>query len=188
MELRHQHAQSQRTLRQRNVLAFIAAGLAGVSVILLFTAASRDREVVLQPILRSPLTISSSGVSRDYLEMVTRDVAVLTLDRSPQNLEYWMDSVLAITAPGAQGELKAELLKIVDEQRGSSIAQYFAIQSMELDTQNLTSEVTGELNTIVGSKVVNRQRKTFRFTWKYSGVSLQLIGFGIVTKDKEKEQ
>jgi conjugal transfer pilus assembly protein TraE len=59
---------------------------------------------------------------------------------------------------------------------------------MELDPANLTSEVTGELSTIVGSKVVNRQRKTFRFTWKYSGVTLQLVGFGMVTKEKEKDQ
>jgi conjugal transfer pilus assembly protein TraE len=71
--------------------------------------------------------------------MVTRDAAVLTLDRSPSNLEYWMKSVLDITAPSAQGRIKADLLKIVNEQRGSSIAQFFTIQSMELDPDNLTS-------------------------------------------------
>lgn len=188
MEITYSQALHQRILKQRNRLVVVAAVLAGLAAILLLTVATRDREVVLQPILRSPLTVSSSGASREYLEMVTRDAAVLTLDRSPNNLEYWMRSVLDITAPEAQGKLKADLLKIVDEQRGSSIAQFFTIQSMEIDTENLTSDVTGELHTIVGSRVISRDRRTFRFQWKYSGVSLQLIGFGMVTRPEERDQ
>ena len=188
MEITYQHAQHQRILKQRNRLVVVAVVLAALAALLLLTVATRDREVVLQPILRSPLTVSSSGASREYLELVTRDAAVLTLDRSPNNLEYWMKSVLDITAPEAQGRLKADLLKIVDEQRGSSIAQFFTIQSMRIDTENLTSDVTGELHTIVGSRVISRDRRTFRFQWKYSGVSLQLIGFGIVTKPEERDQ
>ena len=83
MELSYSHTNSQRILRQRNILAVAAAAL-GVLTLLLFTVSlSRDREVVLQPVLRSPLTISSAGVSREYLEMITRDTVVLTLDRSP---------------------------------------------------------------------------------------------------------
>ena len=120
--------------------------------------------------------------------MVTRDVVVLTLDRSPQNLEYWMNSVLAITSPRAQGKIKGDLLKIVNEQRGSSIAQFFTIQSMEIDPKNLRSEVTGELHTIVGNKVISNERRTFRYDWEYQGLSLHLIGFGMVRTGKEQEK
>ena len=70
--------------------------LAGLVVLLFLVGATRDREIVLQPIVRSPLTLSSSGVSEQYLEMVTRDTALMTLNHSPENLEYWMDSILAI--------------------------------------------------------------------------------------------
>jgi len=180
MELAYSHTQSQRILRQRNFLVALVAGLAAVIAILLLMNASRAREVVLQPILRSPLTVSSAGVGREYLEMVTRDTAVLTLDRSPQNLEYWMNSVLAITSPRTQGRLKGELLKILDEQRGSSISQFFTIQSMEVDPKKLRSEVTGELHTVVGSKVILNEKRTFRYYWEYSGVSLRLLGFAMV--------
>src|SRR3546814_2812670 len=99
------------------------------------------------------LTVSSAGVSREYLEMITRDTVVLTLDRSPQNLEYLMSEVLEITAPRMHGRIKADLMKIVSEQRGSSIAQFFIIDKMEIDTTNLRSDVTGELHTIVSNKV-----------------------------------
>ena len=179
MDLAYQHAHNQRILKQRNLLVVVAAALAGLVVILFLMSASRDREIVLQPVLTSPLAVSSVGVSRQYLEMVTRDTAVLTLDRSPQNLEYWMKEVLAITSPKAQGKVKADLLKILDEQRGSSIAQFFTIQSMKIDPKNLVSEVTGDLHTIVGDKVISKELRTFRYNWEYSGLSLKLIGFGM---------
>lgn len=188
MDLSYSHAQNQRVLKQRNLLVVVAAALAGLAALLLTLGISRDREVVLQPVLQSPVTVSSAGVSRQYLEMITRDVVILTLDRSPQNLEYWMNQVLAITSPRAQGKIKGDLLKIVNEQRGSSIAQFFTIQSMEIDPKDLRSEVTGELHTIVGNKVISNERRTFRYDWEYEGLSLRLVGFGMVRKGKELDQ
>jgi conjugal transfer pilus assembly protein TraE len=185
MDLAYSHAHSQRILRQRNLLVVVAVALAGLAALLLMFGISRDREIVLQPVLRSPLTVSSAGVSREYLEMITRDVVVLTLDRSPQNLEYWMNSVLAITSPRKQGKIKADLLKIIDEQRGTSIAQFFTIQSMEIDTRNLRSEVTGTLHTIVGEKVISKEQRRFRYDWEYEGLSLRLVGFGMVRAASE---
>ena len=188
MELSYSHSRSQQVLRQRNILAIVAVGLGALTLLLFIVTVSRDREVVLQPILRSPVTVSSAGVSREYLEMITRDTLLLTLNRSPQNLEYWMNSVLAITAPSAQGKIKADLLKIVNEQRGSSTSQFYTIEKMELDTKNLRSEVTGSLHTIVGNKVISNERRTFRYDWEYSGLSLKLIGFGMVVAEQGKEK
>ena len=179
-------AQSQRVLKQRNMLGIVALVLAGLVVLLFLVGATRDREIVLQPIVRSPLTLSSSGVSEQYLEMVTRDTALMTLNRSPENLEYWMDSILAIATPEAHGSLKRDLMKILNEQRGSSISQYFTLAGMKVDPEKLTSEVTGTLHTVVGSKSVTADPKTFRFYWAYRGLTLQLKGFGMVTKaDKD---
>ena len=179
-------AQSQRVLKQRNMLGIVALVLAGLVVLLFLVGATRDREIVLQPIVRSPLTLSSSGVSEQYLEMVTRDTALMTLNRSPENLEYWMDSILAIATPEAHGSLKRDLMKILNKQRGSSISQYFTLAGMKVDTEKLTSEVTGTLHTVVGSKSVTAEPKTFRFYWAYRGLTLQLKGFGMVTKaDKD---
>ena len=88
-----------------------------------------------------------------------------------------------IVSPRAQGKIKADLLRIVDEQRGSSISQYFTLAGMKVDPEKLTSEVTGTLHTVVGSKSVTAEPKTFRFYWAYRGLTLQLKGFGMVTKD-----
>lgn len=71
-------------------------------------------------------------------------------------------------------------MKVVQEQGGSSISQYYTISSMKVDPERLTSEVSGTLHTVVGSKAVTAEIKRFRFIWKYSGLSLQLQGFGMV--------
>lgn len=179
-------AQSQRVIKQRNMLGIVALVLAGLVVLLFLVGATRDREIVLQPIVRTPLTLSSSGVSKDYLEMVTRDTALMTLNRSPENLQYWMESILAIATPESHGALKRDLMKIVNEQNGSTISQYFTLTGMKIDPEALTSEVSGTLHTVVGSKSVTAEPKTFRFNWAYRGLSLQLKGFGMVGKaDKD---
>lgn len=181
MDLAISHAQAQRLLKQRNLLAICCAVLFGISVLLTLTAASREREVVLQPVLARPLTLSSSHIEKDYLELVTRDAALLTLNRSPSGLQYWMESILEITDPRTHGRMKAELMKVLNEQNGSNVSQYFTIERLTVDPEGLTSEVGGILHTVVGSKEVTAEARTFRFVWSYSGVSLKLAGFGQVT-------
>ena len=62
MDLSYSHAHNQRVLKQRNLLVVVAVGLAGLTALLLLFGISRDREIVLQPVLRSPVTVSSASV------------------------------------------------------------------------------------------------------------------------------
>ena len=177
------HERQQSLLRQRNLFALTSAGLGLALVVAGSLAATRDREVVLVPTVPKQLTVSSAGVEADYLELVTRDAALLTLNRSPSNLQYWMDSILEITDPRTHGRMKAELMKIFNEQNGSNVSQFFTIENLSVDPDALTSEVNGVLHTVVGSKEVTSEARTFRYVWSYSGVSLKLAGFGRITKD-----
>ena len=43
------------------------------------------------------------------------------------------------------------------------------------------------MHTLVGSKEVTAEARTFRFVWSYNGVSLKLAGFGRVKKDDKGE-
>ncbi len=186
MDLSYSHSQSQRILKQRNVLVGVSLGLVALSALLGVAAVSRDREIILEPVLRSPLTLSSAGVSREYLEAVTRDAAVMTLNRTPQSLNYWMKSVLEITDPRAYGAVRGDLLKIVEDQRGSSIAQFFTIDEIKVDPAALTSDVSGTMHTMVGRQEISALPKTFHYGWSYNGVSLKLIQFGMVEKEPAK--
>ena len=90
------HERQQSLLRQRNFFALTSAGLGIALVVATSLAATRDREVVLLPTLPKQLTVSSAGVEADYLEFVTRDAALVLLNRSPEGLDYWMDEILKL--------------------------------------------------------------------------------------------
>ena len=144
-------------------------------------------KLCLQPVLRTPLTISSAGVSREYLEAVTRDAAVLTLNRTPQSLEYWMNSVLEMVHPerlwpgqGRPFEDRRRSARLIDR-------AVFTVESMKVDPEALTSEVTGVLHTMVGRQEVSSNQKTFRYGWVYNGLSLKLVQFGMVEKVDPKK-
>jgi conjugal transfer pilus assembly protein TraE len=174
------HQRAQKLLRQRNWFAMTSAGLAVLFIAAASLAAGRDREVLLVPTTRTPLVISSAGVSSEYLEFVTRDVALMLLNRSPEGLDYWMKQILDLADPAQRGRLKADLVRIVDEQRGSAVAQAFVITKLEVDPKALTSEVTGTLKTFVGAQVIASEDRHFRFDWTYRGLRLALSGFAAV--------
>lgn len=184
MDLSFSHVQAQRVVKQRNVLLALSAVLGLATLGLSFTASARDREIVLQPVLTRPMTLSSAGVSPEYLEAVTRDAALLTLNRTPQSMEYWMQAVLEIVHPAAYGKVKGDLMEILEDQRGSSIAQFFTMSAITVDPDALTSEVTGTLHTMVGRQEVSAVEKKFRYGWSYTGVSLKLVQFGMVEEVK----
>ena len=182
------HERSQALLRQRNLFALSSAGLAIALVVAGGLAATRNREVVLVPTTRTALTISSAGVSAQYMEFVTRDAALMLLNRSPEGLDYWMEQILELADPAANGKLKADLVRIVEEQRGSDVTQAFVIKEMKVDPSGLTSEVKGTLKTFVGATVIASDERRFRFSWTYQGLRLALAGFAqLPPDDKTKE-
>lgn len=182
------HERQQSLLRQRNLFAFTSAGLGLALVVAGSLAATRDREVVLVPTVPKALTVSSAGVEADYLELVTRDAALVLLNRSPEGLDYWMNEILKLADPASYGRLKAELVRIVEEQRGSDVTQAFVIRSMTVDPKGLTSDVTGTLKTFVGAQVIASDERRFRFSWTHRGLRLALSGFAqLPPQDKSKE-
>src|SRR3546814_5797155 len=117
---------------------------------------------------------SSDVCSSDLLELVTRDTALMLLNRSPQGLDYWMGEILKLADPAAHGRLKGELVKIVEEQRGSDISQAFVLRRMAVDPGSLTSTLTRTLKTFVCAQLIPRHDRSFRLTWSRLVLSLPL--------------
>ena len=181
------HEVAQKHLRQRNRLAVVAAALGTGCLIMGGAAVTRDREVVLVPITAETLTVSSGGVDAAYLELVTRDAALMLLNRSPESLDYWMAQILKLADPAAHGRLKAELVEIVEEQRGSDVSQAFVIRSLSVDPSGLSSTVSGTLKTFVGAQVIASNERRFAFRWTRRGLSLALAGFEQLPTDADNK-
>ena len=187
--MKHEFAyeEAQRHLRQRNRFAALAAVLGLTSLLAVGAATTREESVILVPVTSERLTLGSDATDAYYLELVTRDTALMLLNRAPESLDYWMEQVLKVADPAAHGRLKAELVKIVEEQRGSDISQAFVISRMEVDPQALTAVVTGTLKTFVGAQGIASQQRSFAFSWKRRGLSLGLTGFRQLPNENEEE-
>lgn len=99
-----------------------------------------------------------------------------------------MNETPKLADPGRYGSLKADLVRIVEEQRGLDVTQAFVIRSMTVDPKGLTSEVSGTLKTFVGAQVIASDERRFRFNWTYRGLRLALSGFvQLPPQDKSKE-
>src|SRR3546814_13431996 len=80
-----------------SVLLAVVAGVLGLASLLgLGAAATRDREVVLVPVTSERLSLTTAGPDAHYLELVTRDTALMLLNRSPQGLDYWLGEILTL--------------------------------------------------------------------------------------------
>ena len=182
MDLDLSHRHSQRVLKQRNLFAVASFALFLLLCGSFLVMANRSREVILVPTMHSDMTLNSRGVAPEYLEAVTKDTAFIALNRSPEELDYWMKSLLDIADDHARGQLKIDLMKIYQEQSGSQISQWFTPDSMKVYPDKLESEVAGTVHTEVANKEITSQHRVFRMFWTYNGVSLKLRGFGAVVK------
>lgn len=185
MHADYAHQRAQALLKQRNifVISFVASVV--LNLLQMGINLAKDREVVLVPALSDRMAITSGTVSKDYLEAVTRDVALVILNRSPTALDYWKSNILRVTHPSAHGEVNRELVRLIDELRHSDVTQAFAMTGLRVDPERLVSEVDGVVTTYVGSKVISSQKRTFRFRWKYEGVSLALLGFEMLVDERQ---
>lgn len=179
--LSHQKAQSY--LRQRNMLAMVCCSLIALVLWSFIALSGKKENYILVPSVSGPLRIDSTGVSREYLEVVTRDAANLILNRSPAGLDYWMTEILNLVHPSAYGRMKAEMLKLVTDLKGSSVSQSFSPTKYLVDPKALTSTIEGELRTYVGTQEVSRARHIWRIRWDYTGLRLSMLSFDQIMKD-----
>ena len=180
MDIANQFKDTRRLTSQRNVIGGVLVASTLLNLGFVLHNSLRQTDVILQPVIQSPLTLSSSHISHDYLELITRDTAYAVLNRTPQSLDYWMNAVLKITDPSAYGKVKAQMLRAVGQLRGSDITQSVAINMIDVREKELHSEVSGVLHVYVGQKEVSQTPVRYYFDWSYRGLSLKLMGFGIV--------
>jgi len=105
--VKHEFAyeEAQRHLKQRNRFAALSAVLGLTSLLAVGAAATREESVILVPVTTERLTLGSGGTDAHYLELVTRDTALMLLNRAPESLDYWMEQVLKVADPSAHGSL-----------------------------------------------------------------------------------
>lgn len=164
MQLNLYHSKLAETLRGRNRVVAIAVMLLGtvlIQAMVIFYLAGRERVVLVPPQLEKSVWLKGDLVSRTYLEQMSLFFASLALNTTPENAGFMHQKLLRFVDPKSYGQLKTHLIKEADILKGRNIATVFNPVALEIDENNLSVDISGDLVTLVGKTETSSVRKTY---------------------------
>ncbi|MCE2993409.1 MAG: TraE/TraK family type IV conjugative transfer system protein [Alphaproteobacteria bacterium] len=164
--------------KHKSVLLYSTAYLLFSNVVLCGYLISQDTKTVLVPThINKELTLSQSHVSEEYLEVIVRDIAMQLLNLTPDTYDYVETQILKLALPSNYAHLQEDLRVLGDDIRSRNISIGFQISQIVVDVKSLECEVTGYLDTRIGTSGVARERKQYKFEFDYSASKLALKEF-----------
>jgi type IV conjugative transfer system protein TraE len=180
----------QRLIAQRNGYLVLAAGLMLLCVLLSLTVLNligRERIVITPPIVHHSFWVDHDTVSPMYLSEMTHFFAQLKLTKTPSSAVYQRDMLLRYTDPGYYGAFKNELVAEDDHLTAAHISLVFYPVNMEVNTQDLTASITGDLQSTVGDVRMPSVRVVYKVSYRYDQGRLLVKSFQ-EEKKKEREE
>lgn len=178
----------QDVIQKRNLFLLLTLVLLMVvilqSVIVLKTMGNQRILLIPMP-LKQTGWVDKTRVSDNYLTEMTRYYATLFLDRTPDDDTRQMAEILHYTAAQNYGELKAELVMQNDRLKKNHLSTWFSPVSVNVDTDALVADITGDLHIMVGKTEVTTKRTTYRAYYAYHNGALLIRQFNEVDKREE---
>ena len=173
-----------RVTKQRNILLVANITLILSIVLLSITLLRQEKTTVVVPgYTGNQFSVSTKGVSREYLELVSKDIIFTMLNITPYNHEYIRERMLTLVAPEEYGKVKYELEQMIDDLKLRQISLRFVPTILELDEKLLTTEISGYLTSYVGIKQTEHRLVKYKLGFAYRGGRLMLIEFRELVKD-----
>lgn len=151
-------------------------GFLGVSnALLALTVFWKSEKTILIPFdLQTPCWVQGKRVSREYLEQVGRDVAMLLLDISPASYSYKHEALLKIVVPESYGALKGQLMKDGEQYESLQLSTSFKPSEITALPETLAVQVKGTLTSYMAQKEVHSSLESLTFQFIHRGGLLLL--------------
>jgi conjugal transfer pilus assembly protein TraE len=160
--------------RQRNV-AFVLLLVALVAIVILsLSVTAKKDQIILVPLTNQPMTVEAGKVRRDYLRETAITISYFFENITPETAEYFEERILSVTHPSARGRISAGLQETVERWQDGSSSRAWYPRDIYEDPKTLYVEVTGELRTFVGTKLVDQRQMTLAMQFFQEGYSLYL--------------
>lgn len=167
----------------RRATAFLIVLLVGsmlVNVILAIFAArlsGHERVVVVPPAIHKTFWVDADRVSPEYLEQMGYYLIQLTLNVTPQSVDYQSKVLLQYAAPAAFGELRTALLAAAERLKRDGAATVFSAQDLSVDERTLKVGVRGQLTTFISDRRVSDVPKGYAIEFQYTAGRIFLKSF-----------
>jgi type IV conjugative transfer system protein TraE len=160
------------------MLALSLVANAGMAV-----SVATQSKVVLVPTLVDSVEITGTGVDRDYLERLSRDVVYTYLNRTPESARYFERNLERITSPDTYQEIKSALIADRQARQQSQTSQVYYPVDFFVDPGKLYVEVTGDQLQMNNRQVISDERKMYALTFERRGALVQLKSIETLDRD-----
>ena len=149
---------------KRATLIALATSL-GINVALSLTLLLRDQKLttVLLPMsattLNTPVELTNSEVSEEYLLLVARDFLALSMNNTPENVDFNRMMLLKNVHPASFGEMDVVLKEKALELKRLRASTFFVVDSVDVKPEALSVIFEGMRLHYIGGKETQRMKK-----------------------------
>lgn len=162
----------------RILLSVVGALLLIINLLLSLYIFLQDKQTIIVPsFIPREFNVTTKTASSEYIELMARDIAMQVLNLTQENYEYTKNSLLRIAHPTSYGQLKTQLDELATDIRDRNLSINFTISNIVVDQEGQSAQVSGYLETKVGSKTVSRDLKTYSILFSYVAGTLTLRNF-----------
>ena len=147
------------------------------SLVLMFNMVGRDRVVVTPPSIDKTFWVSKDRVSSSYLEQMGSFIAYLTLDVSPQSIDWKKAMLLQYVSPDVYGALQTRQDLEADRLRRLNATTQFSVAQLLPNEEAMNVTLRGRLATFVNGARTSDVDKEYVAEFEFKGARVQIRNF-----------
>ena len=161
---------------QGAALALMGACLLS-SLVLMFNMVGRDRVIVTPPSIDKTFWVSKDRVSSSYLEQMGSFIAYLTLDVSPQSIDWKKTMLLQYVSPDVYGALQTRQDLEADRLRRLNATTQFSVAQLMPNEEAMNVTLKGRLATFINGARTSDIDKEYVAEFEFKGNRVQIRNF-----------
>ena len=161
---------------QGAALALMGACLLS-SLVLMFNMIGRDRVIVTPPSIDKTFWVSKDRVSSSYLEQMGSFIAYLTLDVSPQSIDWKKTMLLQYVSPDVYGVLQTRQDLEADRLRRLNATTQFSVAQLLPNEEAMNVTLKGRLATFINGTRTSDIDKEYVAEFEFKGNRVQIRNF-----------
>lgn len=171
---------AKKDIRVRDLVILALVGCLLLALILAVKNVERERTIVSPPVVRDTFWVDSNDADPKYLQEMSTYFVLLTNNISPSNVEYQNKLFLNYVNPNQQGALSAQLMEQAQRVKRNQLVTMFYIKGFKIDSYANKVVVNGQLDTLIGDKLISSMDKYYRLGYQIVNAKLYINEYGEV--------
>lgn len=154
-------------------------------VFFLYQIQSVEKTIVMPPNFDRPFYIKGNEISPSYVEQMTQYFAQQRLTYNTKNAGVRFDSLLTFFSPSSYPVMQASFTNEARRIARNNISSVFHPISISID--GMVAIIEGELVGMIGSRIVSRKIKNYRFEYSYQNGIFSILSLEEVARASSGE-